>query len=103
MPGGVSFNIGALFGAGQFVGSAVIAICIFIEKEKYLKFEKMIIFRDVGFYIIAILTVIIFSIIGQINLICSIILLLEYCCMVIWVYLEERWVISFYKSDAKRL
>lgn len=48
--GGVSFNVGALFGSGQFVASVVIAICILISKEP-LVFDKMIVIRDVGFYI----------------------------------------------------
>jgi sodium/potassium/calcium exchanger 6 len=48
--GGVSYNIGSLYGAGLFVCSMVVGICILQSKEAMV-FEKEIIFRDIGFYI----------------------------------------------------
>ena len=48
--GGVSYNIGSLYGAGLFVCSMVVGICILQSKEPMV-FDKSIIFRDIGFYI----------------------------------------------------
>lgn len=51
--GGVAYNIGALFGAGLFVCSLVVGICILQSKETMV-FDSRIIYRDVSIYILAI-------------------------------------------------
>ena len=50
-PEGVSYNIGALFGAGLFVCSIVICLTILSAKE-IINVSSMTIYRDVGFYIL---------------------------------------------------
>jgi len=57
--GGVSYNIGALYGAGLFVAVCVVSISIFTEKDG-LVFDKMIIYRDIGAYLIATILTIFF-------------------------------------------
>jgi sodium/potassium/calcium exchanger 6 len=59
--GGVSYSIGAIYGAGLFAFTLVVALCIFQNKDKDIVFEKMIIFRDVGVYIIATIIVSLFA------------------------------------------
>lgn len=49
---GVSYNVGALYGAGFFVLTLVVALTILNSKTK-IKIHKSVIFRDIGFYIIA--------------------------------------------------
>lgn len=49
---GVSYNVGALYGAGFFVLTLVIALTIQSSKTE-IKVYKSVIFRDIGFYIIA--------------------------------------------------
>lgn len=49
---GVSYNIGALYGAGFFVLTLVVAGTILSSPTKIVV-EKSIIFRDIGFYILA--------------------------------------------------
>ena len=49
---GVSYNVGALYGAGFFVLTLVIALTI-INSPKKIVVDKSVIFRDIGFYIIA--------------------------------------------------
>ena len=49
---GVSYNVGALYGAGFFVLTLVIALTILNSTEKIVV-DKSVIFRDIGFYIIA--------------------------------------------------
>jgi Ca2+/Na+ antiporter len=50
-----------------------------------MKFDKMIIFRDISFYIVATLCIIVFGIYGEINLVSAIILLSLYVVQVIVV------------------
>lgn len=58
--GGVSYNIGALYGAGLFVAAVVMAICIFQAKDSIV-FDKMIIYRVVGFYFLSVIIFCIFA------------------------------------------
>ena len=82
--GGISYNIGSLFGAGLFVSSAVIAICVF-EAKKRLRLNKMIIHRILPFYILSTVIIIGFAAYGQITMWGSLILLATYCIMVMVV------------------
>jgi len=51
-PEGVSYNVGALYGAGFFVLTLVIALTI-LSSPKKIVVDKAVIFRDIGFYIFA--------------------------------------------------
>ena len=51
-PEGVSYNVGALYGAGFFVLTLVIALTI-LSSPKKIVVDKSVIFRDIGFYILA--------------------------------------------------
>jgi sodium/potassium/calcium exchanger 6 len=82
--GGVSYNIGALYGAGLFVCSMVVGICILQSKEPMV-FDTMIIYRDIGFYIGATVITILFAWYGQITWWGSTILLIWYVIMVVTV------------------
>lgn len=60
--GGVSYNVGALYGAGFFVCSFVIAITILKSPlDKPIVVDKSTIYRDCGYYILATVTTIIFA------------------------------------------
>ena len=87
--GGVSYNIGALYGAGLFVCAIVVAICIF-QSEETIVFDKMIIYRDIGIYLLATIVTIVFAVIGSITWISSVILLLIYVLLVLVVVVEEK-------------
>ena len=86
--GGISYNIGALFGAGLFVTSLVVGICIMKSKE-VLIFDKRIIFRDVLMYLIAVFLTILFGIYGWITWWTSLILLGLYIVLVIIVIVDD--------------
>lgn len=88
--GGISYNIGALFGAGVFVSTVVVAICIY-QSEKEIVFDKMIIYRDIGIYLLATLSTAIFAMYGKITWWNSTILLLIYVALVLVVIVEEKY------------
>lgn len=48
------------------------------------------IWRDVGIYIIATLTVIVFGVIGELNTVSAVVMLLEYVLLVAIVWYQER-------------
>lgn len=86
--GGVSYNIGALFGAGLFVCSLVVAICV-LQNPDDLVFDKMIIYRDIGMYIVATAVTFLFGLYGQITWWTSVILLLLYIILVLIVIVGD--------------
>lgn len=49
---GVSYNVGALYGAGFFVLTLVVALTI-MNSPKKIQVDKSVIYRDIGFYILA--------------------------------------------------
>lgn len=49
---GISYNVGALYGAGFFVLTLVVAFTIILSPVKIVV-SKSVIFRDIGFYILA--------------------------------------------------
>ena len=90
-PGGVSYNIGALYGAGLFVAAMVTAMVIIGNKDsKFIKFDKWIIYRDVGFYILSTLVIITFAVVGYINTIEAVVLLFIYVALVLFVIIKEK-------------
>ncbi len=86
--GGISYNIGALYGAGLFISSAVIGLCILGAKKK-LRLNKMIIHRLVVFYILACLLTIGFASYKYITWQGSVLLLVVYILMVVVVMYDR--------------
>lgn len=64
-PGGVSYNIGALYGAGLFVAIPVMCACILKNKDGIM-YEPVIIFRDIGIYILSTVITLLFATAGAI-------------------------------------
>lgn len=58
---GISYSIGALYGAGLFVCSMVVALCI-LNSEDVIEFDPMIIYRDIGFYLLATFSTLLFAV-----------------------------------------
>jgi sodium/potassium/calcium exchanger 6 len=87
--GGVSYNIGSLYGAGLFVCSMVVAICILQSKDDMV-FDSMIIFRDIGFYIGATVITICFALYKWITWWGSLILLVWYVILVVVVVCVDK-------------
>lgn len=84
--GGVSYNIGALYGAGFFVCSMV--ICLTIRNSSTdIVVDKSTIFRDVGLYVIATVVTIIFAWTNYIYWWSACIFLLLYVALVVIVYI----------------
>lgn len=68
--------------------SIIVAMTIRNSKEN-IQLEPASIWRDVGFYIIATISVIVFAIIGNLSIISAIIMLTEYALLVLVVGLQE--------------
>ena len=64
--GGISYNIGTLYGAGLFICCAVLGICIVTSKKK-LRFNYMIIYRLIVFYLLATMLTICFALYKEIT------------------------------------
>jgi len=71
--GGVSYNIGSLYGAGFFVCSMTICLTILASSEKIVV-DKSTIYRDVGFYILSTVVTIWFAYIGYIYTWCAVVI-----------------------------
>jgi len=87
--GGVSYNIGSLYGAGLFVAVCVVAICI-CQSTEPIVFDKMIIFRDVGYYILSTLITLVFAAFGFIYWWMPVIFLLVYVSLVVFTIVYEK-------------
>jgi len=93
---GVAYNIGALFGAGLFVCTIVMTFTINGSRKKKdspdynpIIVDPMFIYRDIGFYIIATLFVIVCGVMGKITWWTSAIMLAMYVAFVVIVYIQE--------------
>lgn len=65
--GGVSYNVGALFGSGMFVATFVISVVIFkAPKDRFLRCDPTLVKRDLIFYIFSALCIFAFGVIGKI-------------------------------------
>lgn len=87
-PEGVSYNIGVLYGAGLFVLTFVIAMTIRQSPTKIIV-NKSILFRDLGFNLIASAFIIFCGIKGVITWYYGLILLLIYVALVLVVGLQD--------------
>jgi sodium/potassium/calcium exchanger 6 len=85
-PGGVSYNIGALFGAGLFVVAPV--ICLTIQQSpKEIIVNRNVVVRDVGFYLMGSLLVFGYGIWGKITWWGAVSMLVLYGVLVVVVYI----------------
>jgi sodium/potassium/calcium exchanger 6 len=89
-PEGVSYNIGALYGAGLFVCTIVLTFTIKGSPEQPIKVNPMTIYRDVPFFIFATLFVIGNGIYGTINAYTSSFMLVIYLALVVIVYIQDK-------------
>lgn len=64
----VNFTVGSIFGAGLFVTTISLARVLRKSPIKTVKPNKMMLLRDLLFFLFAIITVIIFGIIGYVNI-----------------------------------
>jgi sodium/potassium/calcium exchanger 6 len=94
---GVAYNVGALFGAGLFVCTIVMTFTIMQSRKKKgsteydpIIVDKWFIYRDIGCYIIATITVLLCGLMGKITWWTSAIMLLIYCAFVAVVYFQEK-------------
>ena len=92
---GISYNIGTLYGSGLFVCCAVFGICI-VSTEKKLKFNCMIVYRLIVFYVLATLITVGFALYKQITWWGSLLLLALYL-ILITVVIADDWRTS--KTD----
>lgn len=66
-PGGISYNIGILYGGGIFICSLVIAFTILKNKSGIpITMTNRIIYRDIGLYILATIVIILIGYSGKI-------------------------------------
>jgi len=86
---GISYNIGALYGAGLFCCSLTISLVI-LKSEKPIKVAKTIIYRDVVFYLIATILTLIFALMEEITIVTSLLFILLYITLVVIVYYQGR-------------
>ena len=86
---GISYNIGSLYGAGFFVATLVVGITI-INSQTYIVMKSYFIWRDILFYILATIIVIIYGILGEFSLIDSSIILIIYNILVIVVIFQDK-------------
>ncbi len=87
---GVLYNVGTIYGSGLFVGCCVVSTAIFVSKTKNIVIGEMVVKRDLSFYIVTTVTVLVFGIIGEITWYSSAILFLIYVCQVLFVLFEDR-------------
>ena len=85
---GVAYNIGALFGAGLFCSTIVLAFTIKGSPEQPIVVDKTTIYRDIPFFILATLFVIWNGIYGTITWWTSSMMLAIYAVLVLMVYFK---------------
>lgn len=86
---GISYNVGALYGAGFFVLTLVVALTI-MNSDTKIKVEKSVVFRDIGFYILATIYIISVAFYGKITWILSLGMLLLYAAYVGVVVIQNN-------------
>jgi sodium/potassium/calcium exchanger 6 len=87
--GGVFLAVGSLMGGGLFISGIVSAVVIFASsKPIHLLGRTMI--RDIVFYIIALLILLSWSLVGEINIYYGISFLLLYVIYVVYVVIQDK-------------
>jgi sodium/potassium/calcium exchanger 6 len=87
---GISYNVGALYGAGFFVLTLVVAFTILLSPVKIVV-SKSVIFRDIGFYILATLMTLFMAYRGEISEHTSLFMLFLYLVYVLVVVIQDRY------------
>lgn len=88
--GGVSYNIGALFGAGLFCTSLVIALTV-LNSPTPIVVTNNVLYRDVVFNILAAILVLIAAAIGEITTLIAVLMLVMYLALVVTVVIQDKW------------
>ena len=86
---GVSYNIGSLFGAGLFVITFVLFLTV-RSTEDEIVLAKDTVYRDIVFYLIATVMVIVFAIYGKLTWWTSVLMLLLYVLLVLVVVIKDK-------------
>ena len=84
---GISYNIGALYGAGLFFMTCVVALTVKYSPKPILVPNAMV-YRDIGFYILATLMVPLIALEGYITWLSALFMLILYSILVIIVALQ---------------
>ena len=87
--GGVSYNIGALYGAGLFVAIPVMCVCVLKAKDGIV-YEPVIIFRDIGIYIFSTVLTLVFAAFGYIAWWMAVIFLCVYVMLVVAAIIIDK-------------
>lgn len=85
---GISYNVGALYGAGLFVLTLVVALTIKNSPNKIVV-SKSLIYRDVGFYLLATVVTVGFALMGRLTWFTSVVMLLIYLTLVVFVVIQD--------------
>jgi sodium/potassium/calcium exchanger 6 len=94
---GVFYTIGSLYGAGLFCCCNVVGAAIYLNDSPAMKFDSSIIYRDVFFYILATLAIIIFGIIGKVNIWIAVVFMTLYICQVTTILVQQ------YRQSSKKV
>ncbi|KAL4455001.1 hypothetical protein ABPG74_006383 [Tetrahymena malaccensis] len=86
--GGISIAIGSIFGAGLFVTTATLSAVIFHGKN--IKIDKKTFMRDMVFYLLGCIVILIYAIIGKVNIIMSSIFMAIYLVFIAIVIFQDR-------------
>ncbi|KAL4503332.1 hypothetical protein ABPG72_000938 [Tetrahymena utriculariae] len=86
--GGISIAIGSIFGAGIFVTTATLSAVIFHGKS--IKIDKKTFMRDMVFYLLGCIVILIYAIIGKVNIIMSSIFMSIYLIFIAIVIYQDR-------------
>jgi len=87
--GGVSYNIGALYGAGLFVAIPVMCVCVLKAKDGIV-YDPVIIFRDIGIYIFSTVITLVFAAFGYIYWWMAVIFLFVYVLLVVAAVIIDK-------------
>lgn len=87
---GVSYNVGALYGAGFFVLTLVVALTI-LNSPKPIQVYKSVIYRDILFYILATFYITLVAFYEKITFLNSLGMLLLYAVYVLVVLIQDKY------------
>lgn len=94
---GVFYSIGSLYGAGLFCCCNVVGAAIFLNNSPVMKFDSMIVYRDITFYILATIAIILFGIYGKVNIWVAVVFMSLYFCQVATILIQQ------YRQSSKPL
>lgn len=87
---GVLYNVGTIYGSGLFVGCCVVSTAIFQSKTKNIVIGEMVVKRDLSFYILTTVVVLLIGWYGTITWVSSAIFFTIYCFQVLTVVLGDK-------------